>query len=118
YLVQRGRRFYWRVLGWFTAGLVANCAYGVLQLLAARAGHNLDRTVLSPLTGGASSINIYGAVNGQSVYRPNALTGDPNHLGIMLDIPLLTLLPLYLRLEKGRRLRFWLVICLAVRFVV
>src|SRR5207249_11941706 len=51
YLAERGRRFYWRALGWFTAGLVANCAYGVLQLLAARAGHNLDRTVLSPLTG-------------------------------------------------------------------
>ncbi len=65
---------------------------------SARAGHNLDHTVLSPLTGGASSINIYGSVNGASVYRPNALTGDPNHLGIMLDIPLLALTPVYLRL--------------------
>ena len=55
YLVQRGRSFYLRALGWFGAGLVANCVYGVLQLLAARAGHNLDKTVLSPLTGGAST---------------------------------------------------------------
>ena len=101
YLVQRGRRFYWSAVGWFAGGLVANCAYGILQLLSAKAGHNLDRTVLSPLTGGASSINIYGAVNGSSVYRPNALTGDPNHLGIMLVLPLLVLLPLYLRLERG-----------------
>jgi O-antigen ligase len=101
YLAQQGRRLYWRTFGWFTAGLVANCLYGILQLLSAKAGHNLDQTVLSPLTGGASSINIYGAVNGSSVYRPNALTGDPNHLGIMLDVPLLTLLPLYLRLERG-----------------
>jgi O-antigen ligase len=101
YLVQRGRDAWWRALGWFSAGLVANCVYAILQLLSAKAGHNLDRTVLSPLTGGASSINIYGAVGGQSVYRPNALTGDPNHLGIMLDLPLLILLPLYLRLERG-----------------
>jgi len=100
YLARRGRTYFWRSLGWSAAGLGANCLYGILQLLAARAGHNLDRTVLSPLTGGASSINIYGSVGGSSVYRPNALTGDPNHLGIMLDVPLLALLPLYLRLER------------------
>jgi O-antigen ligase len=118
YLARRSERFYWRALTAFTAGLVANAGYGVLQLLAARAGHNLDTTVLSPLTGGASSINIYGAVNGQSVYRPNALTGDPNHLAIMLDVPLLALLPVYLRMERGRRLRLWLALCLAFLLVV
>ena len=85
----------------FTAGIVFNAVYGVLQLVAAQGGRNLDSAVLSPLTGGASSINIYGAVGGQSVYRPNALTGDPNHLGIMLIVPLLVLLPVYLRLERG-----------------
>ena len=106
FLARRGERFFWRSLAWFTAGMVANAAYGVLQLLAARAGHNLDHTVLSPLTGGASSINIYGAVNGASVYRPNALTGDPNHLGIMLEVPLLALTPVYLRLERGHRLKW------------
>jgi O-antigen ligase len=106
FLVRRGQHFYWRALGWFTAGLLANAVYGVLQLLSARAGHNLDHTVLGPLTGGASSINIYGSVNGASVYRPNALTGDPNHLGIMLDVPILALTPLYLRLERGHRLRW------------
>jgi O-antigen ligase len=119
FLVQRGRRFYWRSLGWFTAGLVANCVYAILQLLSAKAGHNLDKTVLSPLTGGASSINVYGAVGGQSVYRPNALTGDPNHLGIMLDVPLLAFLPLYLRLERGhpwkRRLAWLLGFMLVVQ---
>ena len=49
-------------------------------------------TVLSPITGGASQINIYGAVEGANVYRPNALTGDPNHLAIELLVPLLVLL--------------------------
>jgi len=118
YLVRRGERFFWRALGWFTAGMVANAVYGVLQLLAARAGHNLDHTVLSPLTGGASSINIYGAVNGQSVYRPNALTGDPNHLAIMLVVPLLALTPVYLRLERGHRLKWPLAIVLAFLLLV
>jgi len=74
--------------------------------------------VLSPLTGGASSINIYGAVAGQSVYRPNALTGDPNHLGIMLIVPILVLLPVYFRLERGHRLRTQLAVVLAFLFVV
>jgi O-antigen ligase len=74
--------------------------------------------VLSPLTGGASSINIYGAVNGQSVYRPNALTGDPNHLGVMLVVPLLALTPVYLRLERGHRLKWTLGLVLAFLLAV
>lgn len=118
YLARRSRRFYWRALGFFMAGIVANAVYGVLQLLVARAGGNLDQQVLSPLTGGASSINIYGAVNGQSVYRPNALTGDPNHLGIMLIVPLLVLTPLYLRLERGHRWRVPLALVLAFTLIV
>ena len=89
YLVQRGERFFWRALGWFTAGFVANAIYGILELGAALAGHNLDSLVLVPLTGGASKINIFGAIGGQNIYRVNALTGDPNHFGVMLVIPLL-----------------------------
>src|SRR6266545_4837879 len=105
YLARRSIGFYWRAVAAFTLGLVVNGVYGVLQLLAARAGTNLDHVVLAPLTGGASSINIYGAIGGTPVYRPNALTGDPNHLAVMLCIPLLALLPVYLRLERGHRLR-------------
>src|SRR5204863_398341 len=55
---------------------------------------------------------------GSTVYRPNALTGDPNHLAVMLCIPLLTLLPVYLRLERGHRLRVPLAVCLAFLFLV
>jgi hypothetical protein len=117
YVARRSERFFWRSLGWFTAGLVANSLYGILQLLDARRGGNLDHTVLGPLTGGASSINIYGAVAGESVYRPNALTGDPNHLGVMLVIPLMVLTPLYLRWEAGRR-RTWLGVLIAFLLVV
>src|ERR1700704_2225943 len=105
WLSRRGQAYFWRTLGWFSAGIVVNAAYGILQLLDARRGGNLDASVLSPITGGASQINVYGAINGASVYRPNALTGDPNHLGIMLIIPLLVLTPLYLRLEPAHRLK-------------
>jgi O-antigen ligase len=113
YLAGRTVRFYWRTLAWFLGGIAFDGAYGILQLLAAQAGHNLDSLVVKPLTRGASQINVYGAVNGASVYRPNALTGDPNHLGIMLVLPILILAPLYLRLERGHRLKTPLALLLA-----
>ena len=118
YLSRRSLQFYWHAVAALTLGLVANGVYGVLQLLAARAGTNLDALVLSPLTGGASQINVYGAIAGTPIYRPNALTGDPNHLGVMLCIPLLVLLPVYLRLERGHRLRIPLAVALAFMFLV
>ena len=118
WLSRRGQRYFWRTLGWFSAGLVVNAFYGVLQLLDARRGGNLDASVLSPITGGASQINVYGSINGASVYRPNAMTGDPNHLGIMLIVPLLVLTPLYLRLERGHPWRKWLMPTIAFLLVV
>ena len=119
YISRRGERFYWRSLAVFMGGIAANAAYGVVQLGAAEvADVNLDQSVVQPLTGGASQINIYGAIGGQSVYRPNALTGDPNHLGIELIIPLLVLTPLYLRLERGHRLRWPLAGLLAFLLLV
>jgi hypothetical protein len=118
WLSRRGQAYFWRTLGWFSAGIVVNAAYGVLQLLDARRGGNLDASLLSPITGGASQINVYGAINGASVYRPNAMTGDPNHLGIMLIVPLLILTPLYLRLERGHRWRKWLMLTIGFLLVV
>ena len=49
-LARRSLTFYWRALAWFVGGMVFNAAYGVLQLLAARSGHNLDHLLLAPLT--------------------------------------------------------------------
>ena len=66
---------------------------------------DLDALVLNLITGGAASLNIWGAVGESSVYRVNGLTGDANHLGVMLVVPLLMLTPLYLRLERGHRLK-------------
>jgi O-antigen ligase len=97
-LIRRGRAFALQAFAVFVAGIAANAAYGVVQLAVARVGINLDSLFLSPLTRGASQINVYGSVGGeQHVYRPNALTGDPNHLGIMLLVPILALTPIYLR---------------------
>lgn len=118
YLARRSRGFYWRALAALSLGMATNAFYGVLQLIAARGGINLDDRLLAPLTGGASSINVYGAVNGATIFRPNALTGDPNHLAVMLCIPLLALLPVYLRLERGHPLRVPLPVLLGFLFLV
>src|SRR4029077_2841615 len=113
WLWRRGQDYYWRALGWFCGGVAFNAVYGIAQLLVARTGGNLDARGMSPITGGASQINVYGRVSGGFVYRPNALTGDPNHLAIMLIVPLLVLTPLYLRLERGNRWRVRLALLLA-----
>jgi O-antigen ligase len=119
YLVRRSERFYWTTFAVFMAGFVANAVYGIVQLGTAEVlGINLDQSLLQPLTGGASQINLYGAIEGASVYRPNALTGDPNHLGIELVVPLLVLTPIYLRLEPRHRLRVPLACVLAFLLVV
>jgi hypothetical protein len=106
-LARRPLAFYWLALGAFCGGIALNAVYGVVQLaLAEVAGTNLDAVLIEPITSRQTGINVFGAVGGtQEVFRPNALTGDPNHLGIELVIPLLVLTPLYLRLEEGHRWR-------------
>ncbi len=105
-LARRAPVFYWYALAAFCGGIALNAVYGIVQLLVAEVGGgNLDAMLIQPLTGRDTAINVYGAVNGQSVFRPNGLTGDPNHLGIELVIPLLVLTPIYLRLEQGHRMR-------------
>ena len=80
---------------------------------------NLDELLIQPITSRQTGINVFGAVGGtQEVFRPNALTGDPNHLGIELVIPLLVLTPLYLRLERGHRLKTPLAVALVFLLVV
>ena len=119
YLSRHSARFYLRAIGWFTAGMVVNAFYGVLQLLAARSGTNLDNLFINKITGGAYAINVYGIFEQTgNIYRPNALTGDPNHLGIMLILPLLILTPLYLRLGRGHPWKVRLGLVLAFLLVV
>jgi hypothetical protein len=118
WLWRFGPDLYWRALGWFVAGITFNAAYGIGELVVARSGGNLDSAVLTPITGGADAINLYGRVNGTPIYRTTALTLDPNHLGIFLIVPLLVLTPIYLRLESGHRLRRRLTWLLAFLIVV
>ena len=115
YLGGRSRRLYWQTLVFFVAGFAANAAYGLLQLaLAETTGGNLDEMLLGRLglyeRGG---ITVFGVAGGQAIYRTTALTLDPNHLGVMLVVPLLVLFPLYLRLEPRHRLRVPLAALLA-----
>jgi hypothetical protein len=118
-IARRGMRFYWLTLAAFVGGMAANGAYGLMQLAVAETtGGNLDEAWLQPLTGGASKINIFGAIEGSYVYRVNALTGDPNHLGIEVAAGILLLLPIYLRLERGHRLRVPMALLLGFLAVV
>ena len=118
-IARRGMRFYWLTLAAFVGGLAANGAYGLLQLAVAETtGANLDEAWLQPITGGDSKINIFGAIEGSFVYRVNSLTGDPNHLGIEVAAGILLLLPIYLRLERGHRLRVPLALLLLFLVVV
>ena len=119
-LARRPLAFYWLALAAFCGGIALNALYGVVQLtLAEVTGANLDAILVEPITSRQTGINVFGAVGGtQEVFRPNALTGDPNHLGIELVIPLLVLTPLYLRLESGHRLRTPLAALLVFLLVV
>src|SRR5205807_8243376 len=99
YVARRSPRFYRRLAAAFVLGLAANGVYAVAQLLAAHGGHNLDAAVLGPLTGRVRPINTYGVVGGVTIYRPNGLTEDPNHLGVMTAAAVLLVTPIYLRLR-------------------
>src|SRR4029453_18325362 len=94
YLARKPLRFYWLSVGVLCGGIAFNALYGIVQLAYAQSGGNLDQAVLGPLLGSAHPINFYGAVQGADVYRPNALTNDPNHLGIVLMLPILRLVEL------------------------
>jgi O-Antigen ligase len=119
-LARRSVRFYWLTLAAFCGGIALNAVYGVVQLaLAEVAGVNLDELLVEPITSRQTDISLFGVVGGtEEIFRPNALTGDPNHLGIELIVPLLVLTPLYLRLEAGHRLRAPLAALLVFLLVV
>jgi O-antigen ligase len=128
HVIDRGERLLRRAIGAFVLGLAINCAYGIAQLAAqVGAGVNLDKRLIGPLTFGQGSlggINVYGqatAVEQGSyvslgVYRVNALALDPNHLGIMLCVPILLLLPFALR--AGVRSRGGLILAALLAFFV
>lgn len=120
HVARRPAEFLWRTVRWLCAGLAVNAAYALLGLAYAEAtgGSELDEIVLAPVTGEAPGLQLFGITGGFNIYRTNGLTVDPNHLGVMLLVPLLLLLPVYLRLERGSRGRAPLAALLAFLFVV
>jgi len=108
HVVRRGRDLFIRCVWAFVAGMVVNCVYGAVQLvLQVGAGVNLDTLVVGPLTAGQGKqggLGVFGQVAGEkTVYRINALTGDPNHLGVMLCVPIFMLLAWWLLDPRARR---------------
>jgi hypothetical protein len=120
HLARRSERLLWRAVRWFCAGLAVNAAYGLVALAYAEGtnGGDLDRYVIEPITGEAPGLQLFGVTGGLNIYRTNGLTLDPNHLGIMLVVPLLVLLPVYLRLPRGSSLRVPLAVLLGALFLV
>jgi O-Antigen ligase len=116
HLARRSTHFYWQTLGAFVAGIALNAAYAVLEFLYAMGGRGfLDPLILGPITGDTSEgIARVGVVSGVDIYRSNGLMLDVNHLGVALIVPILVLLPLYLRLERGHPMRLPLVLTLGV----
>lgn len=93
-LLDRGRRLYWRALGTLCAGIAVSALYGVGQLLAKRAGVNLDDVLFHRPIGLNKQSLTYKLDAGPLLYRVSGLTLDTNHLGIMLLVPILVLVPL------------------------
>ena len=102
YLGRRPARYYWRALTALCAGIGVNATYGAAQLVAARAGLDLDGVALEPLTGRPARTLEYAFSFGPRIERPRGLTTDPNHLGVMLLVPILVLLPLSFRVQSRR----------------
>lgn len=107
HLARRGRPLFERTIRWFIGGIVICSVYGLVQLIVqVAAGINLDNVVVKAITLGLSNpngINVYGQVGGTAnIYRINALTGDPNHMGVMLCVPLLLLFPYWLAAPRER----------------
>ena len=117
HIVRRGKRFHLIAVGALVRRHHLNGVYGVLQLLAkVGGGVNLDKVVVGPLTqgqGGVGGINVFGQATGVQggsfvslgVFRVNALALDPNHLGIMLCVPILILLPFCAAPRRARSRR-------------
>lgn len=106
HLTARGRELYGRALTAFIAGFAVNAVYGVVQyVLGTRFDVNLDEYLIDPFFPGSASsgLNLYatvavtqadGTVVREPVYRITALTNDPNHIGILLTIPIVLVLAL------------------------
>ena len=103
YLAWRPRNYLMRAAACLTAGVSASALYALAQFVLHESGRNLDAFVVSPLTGQPARTLIFGLNKSPDVPRLTGMTSDPDHLAIMLIVPILLVLPLYLQLRSGDR---------------
>ncbi len=113
HVARRGQRLWWLVAGAFTGGVVVSAAYGLVQTAVRTAtGVELDAIFLAPLFPGARRLgaNLYGVVStydqygitsSSEVFRLTGFSEDPNHLGVMIAVPLLLLTALIVGARSG-----------------
>ena len=113
HLIRRGPALWWAALGAFIAGFLGNAAYGTVQLgLLSATGVNLDTTILDPIFGGAktqglallgrvTNVDQFGGTTSTAVYRLTGFGEDPNHFGVLVNMPLMILLALVVRVRSG-----------------
>jgi hypothetical protein len=111
--VRRGAKVWWAAFWGFIAGFAGNAAYGTLQLgLLTATGRNLDTELLDPLFGGAkthglsllgrvTNVDQFGGTTSSAVYRLTGFSEDPNHFGVLVNMPIMLLLALVLRARSG-----------------
>src|SRR5207247_9048108 len=81
-------------------------------------GGNLDAAIITPLTGAAARTLRYGLNKSPDVPRVTGLTTDPDHLAIMLIVPILLLVPLSLTSERRGPRRLLIPAALAALLIV
>ncbi len=119
WLWRRGQTYYWRTLALVLRRRRVQRGLRRRRSCSSRAAAATSTRTCSRRSPAARARSTSTARSrAAKVFRPNALTGDPNHLGIMLIVPLLVLTPIYLRLERGHRLRRRLAILIGFLFLV
>jgi hypothetical protein len=101
YLAWRPGSYLWRAVGCLCAGITVCALYAGAQLVVHEAGGNLDAVVTSPLTGRPARTLVYGLNQSPDVPRVTGLTLDPDHLAVMLVLPILVLLALQPAAARG-----------------
>ena len=112
-LARRPRRQYWLTLGYLCAGMAVSAVYSAVQLVGNKAGVNVDQLLVQPLTRAPARSLAYTFETGPNIIRVRGFASDPNHLGIMLLVPLLVLPGLTVRLPARSHGRIMLGFSLA-----
>ena len=113
HLARRGELLWWRTTAAFIGGVTLSAAYGLVQLaVRSTTGVELDSILVAPFFTGArrlganlygvvSTYDQYGVTSQSTVYRLTGLSEDPNHLGVMVGVPLLVLIALIVGARRG-----------------